>query len=156
MKYYLPLLLVMIMLLSACDDEEPISVVDRFNKELEDIDNYLAENNITDTLIHDPSSIRYTIEAEGSGLSPLLSDSIYVDYEGRLLYTDGVFDSGEDFGTILDYTIAGWEIMVQEMQEGDRYIIYVPSYYAYGSNGSSSIPPNSPLIFDITLKRVAN
>jgi FKBP-type peptidyl-prolyl cis-trans isomerase len=156
MKYFIPILVGIVLVFSACDDDEPLSVVDRFNKELEDIDNYLAENGITDTLIHNPSNIRYTINAEGDGLTPLLSDSIYVDYEGSLLYTGEVFDSGQNVGLILDQTIAGWEIMLQEMEEGDDYTIYVPSYYAYGSNGSSAIPPNSPLIFDIKLIRVAN
>ncbi|MEN8250577.1 MAG: FKBP-type peptidyl-prolyl cis-trans isomerase [Bacteroidota bacterium] len=145
------------LLFFACDEEEALSVVEQYNLEQEKIDNYLTENGITDTLIHNPSNIRYTINAIGDGITPLLSDSIYVDYEGRFLDTEEIFDGNEELGMILGQTILGWQVMVSEMREGDDYTIYLPSYYAYGTHGSgSTIPANATLIFDIRLIRVAN
>jgi len=133
----------------------PISDVEQLKIDLDKIDNYIAENGITDTLIH-PTKIRYTIDKKGTGLKPRLSDVIRVAYTGRFLETDEVFDSNTSLDIVLSQTILGWQIMVQEMQEGDKYTIYLPSYFGYGPKGQGSIPPASVLIFDIELIRVGN
>ena len=127
---------------------------EQYKLDLELIDAYILENEIQDVLIHS-SDIRYTIKETGGGISPDASDIVKVDYIGKFLENDVVFDSNAGIEFVLSQTIAAWVIMVQEMQEGDSYTIYVPSIYAYGRNGSQpNIPPNSVLIFDIKLIRV--
>jgi FKBP-type peptidyl-prolyl cis-trans isomerase len=38
------------------------------------------------------------------------------------------------------------------MHVGDHIIVYIPTNLAYGAQGSSpSVPPNSVIIFDLTL-----
>ncbi len=133
-----------------------LSDVEQLELDLQKIDNYLMENGITDTLIH-PTKIRYTINKTGNGLSPRLSDPIRVSYTGRLLETGVVFDSNSSADLILSQTILGWQIMVQQMREGDQYTIYLPSFFGYADEGSPpTIPPNAVLIFDIELIRVGN
>ncbi len=134
---------------------DKLSDVEQLELDLEKIDNYLAANGITDTLIH-PTKIRYTINKKGNGLSPQLSDPIRVNYVGKLLDTGEVFDSNTSLDIILSQTILGWQIMVQEMQEGDQFTIYLPSFFGYADEGQGPVPPNAVLIFDIELIRVGN
>lgn len=155
MRYLGVLVITSLLLFSSCNKEEPFSTVDQFNLELEKIDEYLADKGITDAITHD-SEIRYMINAEGNGISPLITDSIYVDYEGRFLDTDEVFDSNTNIAFYLGSVITGWQIMLPEMSEGDDYTLYIPSYYAYGNKARGSIPANSTLIFDIKLIKVTN
>jgi len=133
---------------------ENLTDEEQFEIDLGLIDAYLVENEVQDVLIHS-TDIRYTINEKGSGVSPDASDIVRVDYSGKFLENDLVFDSNAGAEFILSQTIAGWVIMVQEMQEGDSFTIYLPSIYAYGRRGSQpNIPPNSVLIFDIKLTRV--
>ena len=118
------------------------------------IDNWLADTSIADVIEHS-SGIRYTVNEVGTGTTtPRLSDVVEANYEGRFLETGGVFDSGSGSAFILSQTIWGWQIMVPEMKEGGKITIYLPSLYAYGSRGTSSIPPNALLVFDIELIKV--
>lgn len=126
----------------------------QFEADLENIDQYIAENGLAGDTIHHWTGIRYIIKEEGGGIRARAGDPIKVDYSGRLL-DDTEFDSGT-FTTILNAgkMINGWYHMCQEMDEGDKFTVFIPSRYAYGESGSGSIPPNSPLIFEMYMIRV--
>jgi FKBP-type peptidyl-prolyl cis-trans isomerase len=136
--------------------DNSLSDEEQYNIDLELIDTWIAENGITDTL-HHSTGIRYTINKKGSGIKAQVTDQITVSYEGRFLESGIVFDSSPSFGPIAfnaSAFISGWYYMLLDMQEGDNFTIYLPSFYAYGKNGSGSIPPNSVLVFDVGLIRV--
>ena len=104
---------------------------------------------------------------EGSGTEhPLFTDSVIVNYSGRLMpsatYPDGfLFDSSYsgDFnpsfnvpvGMPLSGTVPGFCTAVQNMVDGDRWKVYIPYQLGYGEKVSASIPACSTLIFDINL-----
>ncbi len=104
---------------------------------------------------------------EGSGTAhPLFTDSVVVNYSGRLMpsatYPDGYqFDSsytGElnpSFNVPatlpLNETVPGFYTAIQNMTDGDRWKVYIPYMLGYGVNGSSGIPGYSTLVFDINL-----
>lgn len=104
---------------------------------------------------------------EGSGIEhPLFTDSVVVNYSGRLMpsatYPDGfLFDSSYsgDFnpsfnvpvGMPLSGTVPGFYTAVQDMVAGDRWKVYIPYQLGYGEKVSASIPACSTLIFDINL-----
>ena len=146
----------------SCNDEEnSFDEIAQYAEDLEAIDKYIIDNNITDTL-HHPLGIRYKIHEEGTGIQARVGDQIVVDYKGYFL--DGqVFDQGTFGGdppVILNSAsmINGWYFMCQEMQEGDSMTIYLPSVYGYGQSGSPSgaIPPNTPLAFEMKMLRVGD
>jgi FKBP-type peptidyl-prolyl cis-trans isomerase FkpA len=134
----------------------PLSEAEQLVIDLELIDNWIAENGIQDVQIHS-SKIRYTINEIGAGtIAPKLSDIVKVNYEGRFLDTGTKFDGNPSLDFILSQTIPGWQIMVQEMKEGDSFTIYLPSAYGYGNRGSGpgGIPPNTVIVFDIKLLKI--
>jgi FKBP-type peptidyl-prolyl cis-trans isomerase len=122
---------------------------DQLEKDLKIIDEYLDERNIVAEI--DPETqMRYVIHKQGDGERPLLSNIIKVNYEGRLLKNDKVFDDGENIDFQLNFVITGWKAGLRKLNEGGSMTLYIPSGYAYGPSGSGrTIPPNSNLIFDI-------
>ena len=158
----LNILLIIITVLSfGCSDNNnfvtPNSPEEQLAIDLELIDNWLADSSIADVLQH-PSEIRYTINEKGTGIRAQVADVLRVSYEGRFLTTGEVFDSNTSFDFVLNSgsIILGWYFMLQEMDEGDTFTIYLPSQLAYGTRGNGTIPPNALLVFDITLIRVGN
>lgn len=104
---------------------------------------------------------------EGNGTAhPLFTDSVLVNYSGRLIpsatYPDGYkFDSsysGEfnpsfnvPVGMPLSGTVPGFYTAVQKMVSGDTWKVYIPYQLGYGVDGTSGIPGYSTLVFDINL-----
>jgi len=79
-----------------------------------------------------------------------------VHYTGVLL--DGTkFDSSIDRGTPFQFplggrqVIAGWDQGVVGMKVGGKRRLIIPAALAYGERGQGSIPPNSPLVFEVEL-----
>lgn len=118
-----------------------------YNQDINKINNYLADTLVADTL---PSGLRYIVNVPGGDLKPNLCDEVNVTYSGYLL--DGTpFDDGTlTFG--LRQVIKGWQLGIPQFGRGGEGVLLIPSYLGYGVNGSgNSIPPNAPLIFDVTL-----
>lgn len=117
-------------------------------------DKFLAENAKKDGVKTTKSGLQYKVIKEGTGKSPKATDSVTVNYEGKLL--DGtVFDSSyqrnEPVTFPLNQMIAGWTEGLQLMKEGSKYELYIPADLAYGEAGNPSIEPNSTLIFTVEL-----
>ena len=92
---------------------------------------------------------------EGTGASPLATDTVKVHYEGRLV--DGtVFDSsikrGEPAEFPLHQGIGCWTDGVQTLTVGGTAQHTCPANLAYGERGSPpAIPPGATLVFDVEL-----
>lgn len=133
-------------------DDEVITAKERLEMDVVAIDNHLAVNNIQ-AQAH-PSGLRYVVHEAGSGKTPAVTDVINIDYEGRLLTSGTVFDSGNGEWP-LNQLIQGWQIGLPLIQEGGEITLYIPSGLAYGEfSPSPAIPPHSNLIFDVTLNDV--
>ncbi len=104
-----------------------------------------------------PTGVLYRVisRAPAPGAQPNVSDTITIDYEGKLL--DGkVFDSSyarnEAAHFPLDRLVAAWQEVIPQMHVGDEVILYTPPSEAYGDRDlSPDIPPNSTLIFRVHL-----
>lgn len=143
--------------IASCKKEEDpgIPFEEQLSLDSAAIVSYLDENNITDAQIDRSGYVWYVLHEEGNGLAPIVTDSIEVSYAGRLMDTDFEFDAGEHSEFKLNYLITGWQLVLLDMQEGDSVTMYIPSGYAYGTNGSGEdIPANANLIFDMRLHRV--
>ena len=51
--------------------------------------------------------------------------------------------------------IDGWQLALQQMHTGDKWIIYIPYHLGYGSRTSGPIPAFSTLIFEVELLGIA-
>lgn len=111
----------------------------------------------------------------GSGC-PLYTDSVRVNYLGRIISTDvtvapgtpgDVFDhSGltQDYASVfspdfsrpsmfrVSNTVEGFTTALMRMHIGDLWRVYIPQQLGYGGNAVAGLPAYSTLIFDIQLK----
>ncbi len=88
---------------------------------------------------------------------PQLNSVVSVHYTGRLI--DGtVFDTtdGQDIPACFRVreVIVGWQAALLRMREGDRYEVFIPAKYGYGSMKLDDIPAWSTLCFEIELLRI--
>ena len=103
----------------------------------------------------------------GSGVEhPAFTDTVELYYTGRLMpsksYPKGfLFDSSYDgelepefdptVKMLLDGTVPGFYTAVQQMVDGDKWLVYIPSNLGYGAEVKGGIPAYSALIFEIDL-----
>ncbi len=105
-----------------------------------------------------PSGIAITTLKEGSGSSPKATDTVKVHYRGTL--PDGKeFDSsykrGQPASFPLNRVIPCWTEGVQTLKVGGKARLVCPSNLAYGPRGiPGTIPPDSPLIFEVELLEI--
>ena len=124
---------------------------------LKEGEDFLAANKEKEGVVETESGLQYIIEEEGTGIAPAATDTVEVNYEGRLL--DGtVFDSsyerGESIKFPLNGVIKGWGEGLTYVKEGGKIRLFIPSSLAYGERATGPIPANSTLIFDVELIKV--
>ncbi|TLU98318.1 FKBP-type peptidyl-prolyl cis-trans isomerase [Dyadobacter luticola] len=116
--------------------------------ELQQIDDFVARKKF---VVSDKTSDGLVIvrtntvtgEAIGSG------KSVTVKYVGKFL-DDKKFDEGTfSLTTGANQVIPGFDAAVQKMRKTEKAIIIFPSSLGYKSTGSGSIPPYTPLQFEI-------
>lgn len=107
----------------------------------------------------------------GSGY-PLYTDSVKVNYTGRLMPTasyaegrmfdhSGIYESEDavfspDFARPTKFGVSGvvegFGTALMHMRIGDRWIVYIPQQLGYGSQSTTLIPAQSTLVFELQLK----
>ena len=98
----------------------------------------------------------------GTGAAIASGNTLTVDYTGWLYEASAPDHKGLPFDSTLGKTpfvfalgsgqvIAGWEQGLPGMQAGGVRRLVIPPSLGYGATRSGAIPPNSTLVFDITL-----
>ncbi|MBI5440346.1 MAG: FKBP-type peptidyl-prolyl cis-trans isomerase [Deltaproteobacteria bacterium] len=128
-------------------------------KALEEGKAFLAENAKKEGVVQTPSGLQYKVLTEGTGKSPGPEDSVTVHYRGRLI-NGTEFDSSYKRGAPATFrvkgVIKGWTEGLQLMKEGGKTEFFIPAELAYGARRAGAlIPPNSTLLFEVELVKVA-
>lgn len=105
------------------------------------------------------SKLQVTDTKVGTGPEVKAGDTVTADYVGALTATGVIFDAAADHGGAqtfpLSGVIAGWQQGIPGMKVGGTRRLLIPASLGYGSTGSgSTIPPNSDLVFDVTLIKI--
>jgi len=125
----------------------------KVKKEGED---FLAENKKKKGVTTLPSGLQYEVLKAGTGKQPKATDSVTVNYEGKLI-NGTVFDSsykrGEPASFQVNGVIKGWTEALQLMKAGSKWRLYIPSELAYGASPRPGGPirPHDPLVFEVEL-----
>lgn len=122
-----------------------------------------------------PSGLKYIKLKEGSGVKPVAGSKVPVYYAGYFTSGDlfdtniieiaklyDKYDHRRENGGGYDpvpmvYSpdaslIAGFKEGLQQMNIGDKFLLIIPSYMAYGEQGlRGAIPPNSDLLFELEI-----
>lgn len=119
---------------------------------------FLNENKKLPGVTELPSGLQYTIITEGTGPKAQAGSKVKVHYTGTLI--DGtVFDSsvsrGEPAVFGVTQVIAGWVEGLQLMSAGAKYMFFIPSNLAYGTQGAGQmIGPDATLVFEVELLEI--
>ena len=118
---------------------------------------YLEQISLNKSVYTTASGLKYRMLKEGNGKRPKATDRVKVHYTGTLI--DGTkFDSSVDRGEPITFTlnqvIPGWTEGLQLMDEGSKYMLYIPYNLGYGEQAAGAIPPGSTLIFEVELLEI--
>ena len=99
---------------------------------------------------------------EGTGTTATAGRTITVSYTGWLYDPTKPESKGAQFDSSMNFSfqlgvgrvIAGWDQGVAGMKVGGQRRLVIPPNLGYGSQMIGSIPPNSTLVFDVTLLNV--
>jgi FKBP-type peptidyl-prolyl cis-trans isomerase FkpA len=109
------------------------------------------------------TTLQVTDVVVGTGAEATSGKSVTVHYTGWLYsqtaadHRGSKFDSSRDrnqpytFNLGAGTVIRGWDQGVPGMKVGGQRTLIIPPSLAYGSTGSSPIPPNATLVFDVEL-----
>lgn len=114
------------------------------------IQKYISDNKLN--AIATGSGLYYVMSTPGTGVNPSISSNVTVVYSGY--FTDGsTFDQSTPAGISFDLSsvIKGWQEGIPYFKKGGKGILIIPSALGYGTGGTSGIPPNSVLVFNIHL-----
>lgn len=128
---------------------------EKYRIENEDFLDNLADKDGVSPL---PKGLFYEVITEGSGRQAQPRSVVSVYYKGQLI-SGKVFDDNTKQGYPdafrLSDLIAGWQIAIPLMKEGDKWRIFIPSEMGYGHRGTHGIPGDSTLVFEIELVKVS-
>jgi FKBP-type peptidyl-prolyl cis-trans isomerase len=123
-------------------------VVDQSAIDQQKIGDYLAAKQLE--ALSTASGLHYIISEAGTGPKPGPDATVTVTYKGYLL-DDRVFDQGEFYTGALPSLIKGWQEGIPLIAAGGKIKLIIPSALGYGNRAAGSIPPNSVLVFDVSL-----
>ncbi|WP_209332726.1 FKBP-type peptidyl-prolyl cis-trans isomerase [Lunatimonas salinarum] len=164
-----------LVLASSCvSDEENLEVI--FQRDLEAIESYVQNTDVEYVRREDVGDSGVTLlflESNPEGRQGVARDTLYVDYTGFLLdgtvfdtsveqiaRDNGIFNQNRPYMPFrielgISSVIGGWHIALSQMREGEKAIALIPSFYAYGTQGSPpTIGPNTVIAFDLDLRSV--
>ena len=102
-----------------------------------------------------PCGIYYKVLQTGEGkISPTIRSIVSVHYRGTFIdgkEFDNSYKRNYPEAFRLCDVIDGWQIALQQMHVGDKWVIYIPHEMGYGSKACAGIPACSTLIFEVEL-----
>lgn len=123
---------------------------DQLSVEVANINNILVQNT-TDAVYLTNQGIGLAVHAFGENTPPHGGQVVKFKYEGRLLSDQSLIDSGTFNGPLNNFNVAGVQMGLAVLPTGSSSLIYVPSKYAYGSNGKGKVPGNATLVYEVHL-----
>jgi FKBP-type peptidyl-prolyl cis-trans isomerase len=93
----------------------------------------------------------------GTGAKVKVGRKVSINYIGRFVDSDKVFDKNSSKSNPLTFRVGTGEVIkglergIEKMRVGGERIIKIPSALAYGRAGSGKIPPNADLQFEVKI-----
>jgi FKBP-type peptidyl-prolyl cis-trans isomerase len=107
-----------------------------------------------------PNGARYVVLQPGAGeAAPQPGQQVTVNYTARLLSNDRKLDASADHGGPYNFVVGqpnilpGWTDALHRMKKGERRLVFLPYWLAYGEKGSKrgNIPPRSSVALEVEL-----
>ncbi len=152
-------------------DQEVRETVAQFQKEMAESKQTLAERNRKDaeafisgdkkkeSIVVLPSGLQYKVIRPGSGRRPKATDTVTVFYRATLpngTEVDSSYRHGQPDTFRVNEMMPGMAEALPLMQEGARWLLFVPPELGYGNLGAGrQIGPNTSVLFEVELLSIA-
>jgi FKBP-type peptidyl-prolyl cis-trans isomerase len=119
------------------------------------IDEYISQKGYTLFQTNNECSI-VKFNSVGLGLPVLATSKVRINYIGKLLTNEKIFDARNStlFDLNLTTLIQGFRTGLTSFRVGERGLILIPSRKGYAGTATGEIPPYSPLIFEVEILTV--
>lgn len=117
---------------------------------------FLEKNIEFDTVFETESGLQYSIIKQGEGSNPEIDDKVVVIYKIYTMDNNLLLESDGDTTIELSNLVPGFVEGIKLMNKGSKYRFFVHPKLAYGLEGTTEIPPNTLLIFDVELVQILN
>lgn len=108
-----------------------------------------------------PNGLKYYTIEQGEGPTAKEGDNAYIHYAAYLKDTS-LFDSSRKKGEAVriavgkSQVIEGWDLAIQQMNEGAKLKVIIPPKLAYGIDGYGNIvPPNATVSMDLEMVKLS-
>ena len=162
---FLVLILVSLFVISFFSCQEEFDASKLRQKELELLDAYIKEHNIT--VKPTQTGLYYIEKVKGTGDTAKVNDKVYVYYRTRLIDGKVVDQNIDSLGRYYDplsfnvvpvaatgSVIKGLNEGVQFMQEGTIADLIIPSELAYRESTASGLPAFSTLLMEVRVSKI--
>jgi FKBP-type peptidyl-prolyl cis-trans isomerase len=148
--------------LSSCfkNSEDPNA---QLNAEMKFIDEYLDLIGETDVLYDNTTGLRFVLDnfepdMEGYDAPAHAGQDVVVEYQAYTLTSSGrstsPFAQGIIDDNIDDVLPKGVQYAISVMLEGSSGFVYIPSKHGYGEAGTTTVPPNTTLVYYLQIDEV--
>ena len=141
-------------LLSCCLDVSNPEA-EQLQNEIKAINNYLAGATFIEVTTGNNSGIQIGISDFGSGAPPHNGQTVTVSYTGRLLSDWSIFETGTINDKLESLPVSGLRYGIESIPEGTTATIFIASNFAFGSAGTSKVPGNATVAYEVVLEKVA-
>ncbi len=154
-------LLVPMLLAQSCANDDFYNFNEILFGDIEKIKDYLDANGKT-AAMDTASGIFVEYHTVGTGYKPLLGGTVHTHYAGFTLEddqfttTDGKGGTiAVELGTLTDAGMTeGLHYGISIMKEADSVTLYIPSVYAFKDQGTTNIPPNTIIKYNVKLHEI--
>ncbi|HJD77210.1 peptidylprolyl isomerase [Bacteroides reticulotermitis] len=120
---------------------------------------FLQELAVQEEVFALPCGIYYKVLEKGTSTQkPGARSIVTVHYKGSLIngrVFDNSYQRGYPEAFRLTEVIEGWQLALQQMRVGDKWVVYIPYTMGYGGRSSGPIPAFSTLVFEVELLGIA-
>ena len=135
----------------SCKDEDPNA---QLNNEIKAIDEFLVQLNNDDLKLIDATGIRMIIHGIGEMPSPKTGQTVKVTYNAKLFSDASTFSSGTITDKLENIAPEGLRYSLTALLGSSNATLFIPSKYGYGETGTTGVPPNSTLVYEVILDEV--
>ena len=104
-----------------------------------------------------PSGVNYAVVTKGQGRNPEPEDTVVINIVGTLPDGTVFINSDKDkqsYLILVKDLVLGLQDAVLRMKEGSVWRVFVPASLGFGATGTATVPPYTPLVYDIGLVAV--
>ncbi len=146
------ILLITFLLVGCLDVSNPNET--QLAKELIAIDDYIKKGTYVHVTDGNNQGVRIAVTEFGSGPPPHEGQIVHATFIGHLLSDWSVFETVTYSDKVELIPVPGLRYGVESLPEGTKATIFIASNYGFGPAGTTNVPGNATIAYEVVLEKV--